>query len=77
MRPQLRIPAVLAFTVLGAGAVASTGSCGGDGTPTADANTCVLCVYQSVDNGNCPFPTCATGTNHDVCPAGCIVQPIG
>jgi hypothetical protein len=77
MRQPLRIPAVLAFTVLGAGAAASAGSCGGGSTPTVDANSCVLCVYQTVDNGNCPFPTCATGPNHDVCPAGCIIQPVG
>jgi hypothetical protein len=76
VRPPLRIPAVLAFTVLGAGVAASAGSCG-QGKPTVDANSCVLCVYQSVDNGNCPFPTCATGSNHDVCPAGCIIQPVG
>ena len=77
MRPPLRIPAVLAFTVLGAGVAGSAGSCGKDGQPTVDANTCVLCVYQTVDNGNCPFPTCATGANHDVCPAGCIIEPVG
>jgi hypothetical protein len=77
MRPRLRIPAVLAFTVLGAGVAASAGSCGADKTPTADANSCVLCIYQSADTGNCPFPTCATGENHDVCPDGCIVQPVG
>ncbi len=76
MRPPLRVPAVLAFTVLGAGVAVSAASCG-EGKPTVDANTCVLCVYQTVDNGNCPFPTCATGTNHDVCPAGCIIQPVG
>jgi len=73
----LRIPAVLAFTVLGAAAVASTGSCGEDKPkPKVDAATCVHCVYQSADNGNCPFPTCATGSNHDVCPEGCIPEPV-
>jgi hypothetical protein len=77
VRPPLRIPAVLAFTVLGAGIAASTGSCGNGAKPTADASTCVICVYQSADNGNCPFPTCATGSDHDVCPEGCIIQPVG
>jgi hypothetical protein len=81
MTTPLRIPAVLAFTVLGAAVAASAGSCG-DGTPTLDAATgdaahCVYCVYQSTDNGNCPFPTCATGEHQDVCPAGCIPQPVG
>jgi len=76
MKPPLRIPAVLAFTFLGAAAAASTESCG-PGKPTVDASTCVICVYQTVDNGNCPFPTCATGSNHDVCPAGCIPEPVG
>ena len=81
MATPLRIPAVLAFTVLGTAAVASSGSCG-DGKPTidaaaGDAAACVHCVYQSTDNGNCPFPTCATGEHQDVCPAGCIPQPLG
>lgn len=76
MTTPLRIPAVLAFTVLGAAAAASAGSCG-DGKPTVDAATCVYCVYQSTDNGNCPFPTCATGEHQNICPAGCIPQPLG
>jgi hypothetical protein len=71
---QLRIPTVLVFTVLSAGVAASAASCE-DGKPTADAG-CVLCVYESADTGNCPFPTCATGSQHDVCPAGCIPQPV-
>jgi hypothetical protein len=75
MTPPLRIPAVLAFTVLGVAAAVSAGSCG-EGKPTVDADVCFLCVYESVDNGNCPFPTCATGSNLDVCPEGCIIQPI-
>ncbi|HMG53391.1 MAG TPA: hypothetical protein VK601_07910 [Kofleriaceae bacterium] len=74
--PLLRIPTVLAFTVLGATAAGSVGSCGTD-KPTADAASCVVCVYETVDNGNCPFPTCATGSHQDVCPAGCIIQPLG
>lgn len=81
MKPPLRIPAVLAFTVLGVTVAASAGSCGDD-KPTADAAagdaaTCVYCVYQTADNGNCPFPTCATGDHHDVCPEGCIPAPVG
>jgi hypothetical protein len=76
MPPKLRIPSVLAFTVLGAAAAASTPSCS-DGAPPADAQACVYCVYQSVDNGNCPFPTCATGSNQDLCPDGCIPAPVG
>jgi hypothetical protein len=77
MPRPLRIPAVLAFTVLGAGAAASAGSCGSNSPPTVDAGSCRICVYETSDNGNCPFPTCATGSNHDVCPPGCIVQPVG
>lgn len=76
MTTPLRIPVVLAFTVLAAAVAASTGSCGED-KPTVDAATCVYCVYQTVDNGNCPFPTCATGDGQDVCPEGCIPQPVG
>jgi len=71
---SLRIPAVLAFTVVGAAAVASGASCG-DTKPVADAR-CVYCIYQGSDNGNCPPPTCATGSNQDVCPAGCVPEPI-
>jgi hypothetical protein len=75
----LRIPAALAFTVLGAaaGAVAAVGC--GDEKPAADASTCdVLCIAQSGGSGsNCPPPTCATGDDHDICPAGCVPQPLG
>jgi hypothetical protein len=38
--------------------------------------TAIFCVYEGSDNGNCPFPTCATGSNLDECPAGCIPEPI-
>jgi hypothetical protein len=74
MTRPLRIPAVLAFTVLGVAAAAAVTSCG-DEEPRLDA-ACRYCVYETVDNGNCPFPTCATGSNHDQCPAGCIPAPI-
>lgn len=67
---QLRIPAVLAFTV-------TVGVACDDHGKRPDSGTCqVLCIYQTVDNGNCPFPTCATGSNNDVCPQGCIPEPI-
>jgi hypothetical protein len=75
MAQPLRIPTVLAFTVLGAGLAAVAAASCGDGKPTPDAG-CVLCVYESADTGNCPFPTCATGSQHNVCPAGCIPQPV-
>jgi hypothetical protein len=73
----LRIPAVLAFTVVGAAAAASAVSCG-DGKPQIDASTCeVLCIAQTGGSGsNCPPPTCATGDDHDMCPPGCVPQPI-
>jgi hypothetical protein len=77
MTTPLRIPAVLAFTVVGAAAVASTASCGDDNKPKLDAATCVYCVYQTVDNGNCPFPTCAIGEHQDMCPPGCMPAPAG
>jgi hypothetical protein len=72
MSPRLRIPAALAFTVLGAGVAAS--SCGTE-KPTVDAG-CVFCVYETVDNSNCPPPTCATGSQQDECPPGCIPAPV-
>jgi len=79
MSPPLKIPAALAFTVLSVAAAATAASCGGkDTTPTVDAAaTCVPCVYEASDNGNCPPPTCATGANNDVCPDGCIPAPVG
>ena len=72
--PSLRIPAVLAFTVVGVAASMSASSCS-ESKPTVDAS-CRYCVYETVDNGNCPFPTCATGSQQDQCPPGCIPAPI-
>ena len=68
---SLRIPAVLAFTVVGAAAAC------GDGKPTLDASTCqTYCIPQAPGGNNCPPPTCATGIRHDVCPAGCLPEPV-
>lgn len=76
MSRPLRIPAALVFVVLGgATAAASLASCG-DEKPRLDAGCGRYCIYESVDNGNCPFPTCATGSNQDQCPPGCIPAPI-
>jgi hypothetical protein len=83
MATRLRIPSALAFTVVaavgaaGAAVVATAASCGGDSKPAVDASSCVICVYEAADTGACPYPTCATGSNHDMCPAGCIPQPAG
>jgi len=74
----LRIPAVLAFTVVGAAAIAGglAASCGGS-PPGPDASSCpVICVPQGTGTSSCPPTTCATGSNHDVCPAGCVPEPI-
>jgi hypothetical protein len=74
----LRLPAALAFTIVGAAAGAAAGGCG-DEKPGLDASTkCeVLCIPAgSGSGGNCPPPTCATGSNRDVCPAGCEPEPI-
>jgi hypothetical protein len=73
MTARLRLPTALAFTVVGV--AAAIASCGNDKPTTADA-ACNICVYETVDNGNCPYPTCATGPASDQCPVGCIVQPI-
>jgi len=75
MTARLRLPTALAFTVGVVGVVAAVVSCGKTAPPVADA-ACNLCVYESVDNGNCPYPTCATGSQADLCPNGCILQPI-
>jgi hypothetical protein len=76
----LRIPAVLASTVLGVIGAAAAGvaavSCGGS-APAPDAMVCpVVCVAQGSGSNDCTPPTCATGNNHDMCPAGCVPQPI-
>jgi hypothetical protein len=72
---RLRIPLALAVVTM-TGVSAAT--CGGGESPPFDANAnCqIFCVYEGSDNGNCPFPTCATGENLDQCPAGCIPEPI-
>jgi hypothetical protein len=72
-RKQLRIPLAVAFVVVSAVGTANVVSCGDDG----QSRECqVFCVYTGSDNGNCPFPTCATGSNLDVCPTGCMPEPV-
>jgi hypothetical protein len=78
---SLRIPAVLASTVLGvvgaAAGAAGALSCGGGSAPAPDAMSCpVVCVPQGAGSNECTPPTCATGPNHDGCPMGCIPEPI-
>jgi hypothetical protein len=73
---KLRVPMALAFALSGAAtAMITAPGCEEHGSP-GDASCAVHCVYEGPDNGNCPFPTCATGSNLDVCPAGCIPEPI-
>lgn len=73
MPRPLRIPTVLAYTVLGAG-IATAAGCGG-GKPAADA-TCVFCVpIEGSTTSACTTPTCATGKDQDICPEGCEPQP--
>lgn len=75
---SLRIPAVLAFTVVGAAAGAAAAlSCHGTSAPPPDAMLCsVQCIPSGTGSNGCTPPTCATGPNHDVCPMGCIPEPI-
>jgi hypothetical protein len=71
----LRIPAVLAFTVVGVAAAVGAGC--GNGTPAPDAMACsVICVPQGSGSNGCTPAVCASGSNHDVCPAGCVPEPI-
>ncbi|HEX3475642.1 MAG TPA: hypothetical protein VHT91_11500 [Kofleriaceae bacterium] len=73
----LRIPAVLAFTVIGAAAGAAALSCHGTGVPPTDAMLCsVQCIPSGPGSNACTPPICATGPNHDVCPTGCTPDPI-
>jgi len=77
----LRIPAVLASTVLGVVGGTAVGaaalSCGGGRAPAPDAMSCpVICVPQGAGSNGCTPPTCATGPNHDGCPMGCAPEPI-
>lgn len=76
----LRIPAVLASTVLGVVGATAAGmaavSCGGS-APPPDAMVCpVRCIPSDTGSNACTPPTCATGPNHDVCPMGCRPEPI-
>ena len=74
----LRIPPVLAFTVVGGAAVAAAVLAGcGSGTPGPDAMACsVICVPQGSGSTGCTPAVCAGGATHDVCPAGCVPEPI-
>jgi len=76
--PSLRIPAVLAFTVAGGMVGGAAAIIGCDhGKPVADAGACsVICVPQGSGSNGCTPATCAQGANHDVCPAGCVPEPI-
>jgi hypothetical protein len=76
---SLRIPAVLAFTVVGVVGAAAAGAlgCGGGSPPPSDAVTCLVrCIPTGVGSNACTPPTCATGPNLDVCPMGCAPEPI-
>lgn len=74
---KTQLPAVLAVTIM---AAATTGallvsSCGGDDQPECE----VLCVPESTPApAACEGPDypCATGTNMDQCPTGCIPEPV-
>lgn len=74
----LRIPAVLAFTVVGsaaAGALAT--SCGSGSGPLPDATACfVQCIPSGVGSNACTPPTCATGPSYNICPMGCTPDPV-
>jgi len=70
----LKIPVALAFVTVTTVAVGTMASCDDD---DQEPSCQVYCVYETADNGNCPFPTCATGSNLDQCPAGCIPEPLG
>jgi len=78
MKPTLRIPAVLAVAVLtaaGTAALVTSASCGDDTSPTCE----VLCVPAGSGTGAaCQGPDypCATGSNLDQCPAGCVPEPL-
>jgi hypothetical protein len=78
VRP-LKIPAVLAVAVLTGAAAAtlvSTSSCTDDDEP----DTCfVRCFPDGMGGGaNCRAPDypCATGSNMDQCPSGCVPEPL-
>jgi len=70
----LKIPVALAFVTVTVVVAGTTVSCDDDDN---EPSCQVYCVYETSDNGNCPFPTCATGSNLDQCPAGCIPEPLG
>jgi hypothetical protein len=75
MKAKLQLPAVLSVVLLTAAATVAVTSCDDDDPPTADAAPCQEYCFPTGGSGqqNCPFPTCATGPNFDVCPADCDV----
>jgi len=78
MTRRLRIPAILAVTVLGTGAglaaVLSASACDDDSPPPPDAAGCFegVCVQDpSPDAGTCPDPgSCAS---FGACLPGCVI----
>jgi hypothetical protein len=76
---MLRIPLVLSVATV-ALSVAASIDCGHGkgGTVDANQNCQVQCFPSGMGSGsaNCPFPTCATGSNLDQCPADCVPEPI-
>jgi hypothetical protein len=85
MRGQLKLPAVLSVAVLTAVSVGELVGCGGDDAPEpdarvvdapgADAMECVnYCFPDGTGTGDeCPFPTCGTGPDFDMCPDHCTI----
>ena len=82
---RLRIPTVLAVTLLASGTIAAVAvACGGGQTPPDEGGgpvtdviegTCdAFCIPDGTDAGVCPEPAfCADGAGN--CPAGCT--PVG
>lgn len=75
MKKALKVPATLAFVVVGGAAIVAPlmTSCGGESPPIDAANTCELfCIPDGTDAGTGMCDSCADA---GACPAGCT--PVG
>jgi len=75
---KTQLPAVLAVTIMAAATSGAllVSSCGGDDQPPQCEVYCVPETDPPAAACAGPDLPCATGTNHDQCPTGCIPEPV-
>jgi hypothetical protein len=77
---KLRIPTVLAVTLLSGGVAAAVVACEGgsspaDAPPMSDGGCALYCIPDGTDAGVCPENPLQCATPEGNCPAGCT--PVG